>query len=50
MGNKGPWFGFKELAVSEPCNGEGKCQSYANKGGFCIGVDDAGVNMLTNEK
>jgi hypothetical protein len=50
----GPSFrgdGLSELsAYDEPFNGNGNCLSYANRPAYCIPVDGAGTNMLTNNK
>jgi hypothetical protein len=50
----GPYFegeSTSELSAwDEPFNGEGKCNSYANQPSYCIPVDSAGLNMLTNRK
>ncbi len=50
----GPCFhggGYSELgAWDEPFNGDRKCWSHANGPGYRIPVDDAGTNMLTNNK
>ena len=54
--NCGPLFDSSgginnELGVeAEPFNGDGECFSYANQSGYKIGVDGAGVNMLTNQE
>jgi hypothetical protein len=39
-----------ELAAWEPFNQDGKGRSFANNPGFCVGIDDVGVNKLTNRK
>ena len=41
---------YIELSAFEPFNGDGKCYSCANDPGYRIPVDDAGTNMLTNNK
>ena len=38
------------VAWGQPFNGDDKCKSWANSSGYKIGVDAAGVNMLTNKK
>ena len=48
----GPWFGNErggELCACEPFNGDGNCESYANKPGYKI-VIEGGKNMLTNKE
>ena len=37
-------------AMYEPFNGDNNCVSRAEKAGYAIPVDGAGVNMLTNKK
>ncbi len=50
----GPCFrgsGYSELAAAvEPFNGDGNCVSNANYSSYCIPIDGAGTNMLTNSK
>ena len=49
-GTMGPYFGYDELLIGAPFNGEEKCTSNPNSAGFQIPVDAEGVNMLTNQK
>jgi hypothetical protein len=48
--DNGPYFGNGELAAEEPFNGDNKCYSYANRGGYNIGKDRESRSMLTNLK